>query len=213
MTAAQLRVKWANFPQDRHPPVIGFYSDRPNAGQNRVFSNFYIDAPFSFTIPDECGRAELLAAGRPAVVQLTFAEKGIMLCKAATMCDYNKYDAILTAQYPSLCKSLGRQVGPWDQARWDAVVCSVGVSVVFAKFSQTPVLKEILLATGDAILAETTRNDNIWGIGMNVNHPDVISPRKWKGANVLGWSLMQARKELTAEKRSVVDGVDPNVSS
>ena len=195
-TATELRRMWINFPQSRHPPVIGFYSDRPNAGRNRVFSNFYTDAPFSFTIPTECGRVELLAAGRPAVVQLTFAEKGIMLCKAATMGDYDKYDAILAARYPGVCKALGRQVKPWDQARWDAVVCGVGVSVVLAKFSQTPSLKEILLATGDAILAEATRNDEIWGIGLNVTHSDVASPRKWKGANVLGWSLMQARKEL-----------------
>ena len=75
-------------------------------------------------------------------------------------------------------------------------MCGVGRSVVLAKFAHTPGLKKTLLATGNAILAEATKNDRNWGIGLNLDHPDLASPRKWQGANILGWSLMEARHEL-----------------
>ena len=75
-------------------------------------------------------------------------------------------------------------------------MCGIGRSVVLAKFAHTPGLKKTLLATGNAILAEATRNDRNWGIGLNLDHPDLASPRKWQGANILGWSLMEARHEL-----------------
>ena len=75
-------------------------------------------------------------------------------------------------------------------------MCGIGRSVVLAKFAHTPGLKQTLLATGNAILAEATRNDRNWGIGLNLDHPDLASPRKWQGANILGWSLMEARHEL-----------------
>ena len=116
MCAARLRQLWGGL-SEGHPKVTGFYSDRPNAGEKRVFSNFYTDAPFPFAIPDYCGKAALAAAGRPTLVELTFAEKGIMLCKAAVMGDYYHYDAILASQYPADSKALGRGVAPWDQAR------------------------------------------------------------------------------------------------
>ena len=53
-----------------------------------------------------------------------------MLCKAAAMGDYDAYDRILAAAFPAEAKALGRGVHPWDQARWDALVCGVGASVV-----------------------------------------------------------------------------------
>ena len=59
-------------------------------------------------------------------------------------------------------------------------------------------LKKTLLATGNAILAEATKNDRNWGIGLNLDHPDLASPRKWQGANILGWSLMEAGRRAAA---------------
>ena len=132
----------------------------------------------------------------PNQVELPFAEKGIMLCKAATMGDYAAYDRILRAALPAEAKSLGRGVQPWDQARWDAVVCGVGASVVRAKFAGVPGLAKLLRATGDTLLAEATRNDQVWGVGIDLGDPALANPRRWRGTNVLGWSLMEARSLL-----------------
>tara|TARA_B100000768_G_scaffold160309_1_gene159806 strand:- start:24 stop:668 length:645 start_codon:yes stop_codon:yes gene_type:complete len=176
--------------------VQGFYSDRAKAGELRVLSNFYTHDPYPYAIPAYCGAAALVATGRASRVELPFAEKGIMLCKAATMGDYAAYDRILMAALPTEAKSLGRGVQPWDQARWDAVVCGVGASVVRAKFASVPGLAKLLRATGDTLLAEATRNDQVWGVGVDLGDPALANPRRWRGTNVLGWSLMEARSSL-----------------
>ena len=45
-------------------PTVEFYGH--STGPHRCFSNFFEHAPFDFTVPESCGRAELIAAGRPA---------------------------------------------------------------------------------------------------------------------------------------------------
>merc|ERR1711920_326537 len=57
-------------------------------------------------------------------------------------------------------------------------------------------LREILLRTGDCLIAEATRNDKNWGIGIDMGDDRVNYPRKWKGANMLGLSLLLARSKL-----------------
>lgn len=56
---------------------------------------------------------------------------------------------------------------------------------VFAKFDQNPLVKKLLLATGNALLVEHTKNDNYWGDGGN-----------GKGKNRLGEILMEVRAAL-----------------
>jgi hypothetical protein len=56
--------------------------------------------------------------------------------------------------------------------------------------------QSLLLGTGDAIICEATRSDQIWGMGLNCGDPKVQSISAWRGTNVLGWALMQARDAL-----------------
>ena len=116
MTAAQLLTRWQSSAVAKKK-VVGFYSDKESAGEWRVFSNFSQHAAWQFAIPLCCGRAELARAGRPTTVGITYAERGIMLCKAAAMGDFAMYDEILAASSPASAKQLGRCVSPWDQAR------------------------------------------------------------------------------------------------
>ena len=53
------------------------------------------------------------------------------------------------------------------------------------KFSQNPEIAKELLATGDALLIEHTRNDDYWTDGGDGS-----------GKNKLGLLLMQVREEL-----------------
>jgi len=57
-------------------------------------------------------------------------------------------------------------------------------------------LKEKLLATDDKILVEVNPRDNIWGIGMDEDNPDIYDETKWRGLNLLGKVLMEVRDEL-----------------
>lgn len=63
-------------------------------------------------------------------------------------------------------------------------------------FSQNMELKAFLLSTGDAILAEASPYDGIWGIRMQADAPDIVNPLKWRGQNLLGFALMEVRDEL-----------------
>ena len=65
-----------------------------------------------------------------------------------------------------------------------------------AKFSQNADLKQLLLNTGDAILAECAVKDLIWGIGLSMKDPNRFDMNKWRGENLLGKVLMKVREIL-----------------
>jgi len=45
---------------------------------------------------------------------------------------------------------------------------------------------------------EASPRDRIWGIGMGRDNPSVERPSQWRGHNLLGFALMQARAILAA---------------
>ena len=69
-----------------------------------------------------------------------------------------------------------------------------------AKFSQNNNLKKTLCDTGTRHLAEASRNDQHFGIGIGITHPACLQKNNWKGGNKLGEALMDARKELRKSK-------------
>ena len=68
---------------------------------------------------------------------------------------------------------------------WEEVKDEVMLQALRMKFSQNPEIAKELLATGDAILIEHTRNDDYWADGGDGS-----------GKNKLGLLLMQVREEL-----------------
>ena len=68
---------------------------------------------------------------------------------------------------------------------WEEVKDKVMLQALRMKFSQNPEIGKELLATGDAILIEHTRNDDYWADGGDGS-----------GKNKLGLLLMQVREEL-----------------
>jgi ribA/ribD-fused uncharacterized protein len=71
---------------------------------------------------------------------------------------------------------------------WEAVKDDVMRSVVRAKFTQHPELKQTLLSTGSANIVEHTANDSYWGDGGDGS-----------GRNMLGRILMEVREELRTQ--------------
>jgi ribA/ribD-fused uncharacterized protein len=65
-----------------------------------------------------------------------------------------------------------------------------------AKFTQNEDLGAFLRATGRRVLVEASPRDRIWGIGMGASNPDAQVPARWRGNNLLGFALMDAREAL-----------------
>lgn len=174
--------------------VIAFYSDRQGK-RYREFSNFFSEAPaFEFVLPLFCRRE-----GWPESWPCEFSEKAIMLTKAALMGDREAFDEIGSASSPAACKKLGRGVRNFKQELWEHHLEQTAFEVVYQKFAASRSLREVLLSTGDAVLAEAAPNDQIWGIGMGASDERSKNPAQWLGRNVLGFALMRARASLRKE--------------
>ena len=146
--------------------------------ENGEFSNWY---PRPFVIDD---------------FEYLFVEQYMMAQKARLFHDSKRYTQILRAQTPRQCKDLGKQVTPFDPAAWDAVKYEVVKTGNRAKYEQNPDLLTKLLATGNSILAEASKKDDIWGIAMKADIAAVTDPKQWPGQNLLGKLLMELREEL-----------------
>lgn len=96
-------------------------------------------------------------------------------------------------------KALGREVKGFDDEVWTANREQIVYKGLKAKFSDNEELKDKLLRTGDAILAECAVNDRVWGIGLSMKDPNRFDMDKWRGLSLLGKLLMRVREELRSE--------------
>jgi ribA/ribD-fused uncharacterized protein len=69
-----------------------------------------------------------------------------------------------------------------------------------AKFGQHDDLRAFLLGTGSRVLVEASPGDRIWGIGLTEADPRAADPRSWRGLNLLGFALMEARAQLRDQR-------------
>jgi len=183
--------------------VLGFYGH--GAGNPyREFSNFYQSGEsFSFELPSFAQAAEF-----PSAIDCEFSEKAIMLTKAALMQDLTTFGQIAGSTSPAECKALGRQVQNFDDALWTKHLPDIAFEVLRQKFEASDSLQKLLLSTGDVIIAEATRNDRIWGIGIDVGDTRVQDPSKWLGRNVLGQGLMDVRGYFRSQLKAGNDDED-----
>ena len=121
------------------------------------------------------------------------AEQYMMAMKAELFGDEEVKRQIMEAQSPKQYKSLGRKVSNFDDAVWKQNRFEIVKQGNIAKFSQNPDLKAFLLKTGDSVLVEASPYDGIWGVRLSRNDPMIQDPNNWKGLNLLGFALMEAR--------------------
>ena len=129
-------------------------------------------------------------------VSYNCGEQWMMACKARMFGDDDVLARIMATPNPRSQKALGRTVRNFDDATWKATARDVVYVGLLAKFDQNPVLRAHLLATGTDMLVEASPHDTLWGIGLDMNHPDVTNPEKWRGQNWLGDVLMAVRNTL-----------------
>ena len=195
MTPASLKQLWCSFGKAQKS-VVYFNSAKPpyHPLASTTFSTSYRHRPVTFEIPENCGADRLKASGRSTTVTFTFAHKAIMLCKASLFGDYDTFDLMLKSTNRSHAQQLGRRVSPFDQTVWDKMICSITRATMLAKAKEVKLFRDYLLATGDAVLANVLQFDFVWGVGLpDANSSIVNFPGSWRGLNVLGWALMEAR--------------------
>lgn len=93
------------------------------------------------------------------------AEQFMMYCKAGRFHDSKTQREVMATRDPKEQKRLARLTAGFDAASWDEIKSEVVVAGNLAKFEQNSKLKDILLQTGDRILAEAASLDRVWGIG------------------------------------------------
>ena len=156
-------------------PVICFHN--ANEG-NGYLSNWY---PSVFTVNG---------------VTFSSMEQYMMYHKALFFGDEKVATQILATNNVAEIKALGRLVPGYDENLWSGVRQIVVYEGPLAKFSQDPKLKEQLMSTGNAFLAECAVKDRIWGIGLSMHDPNRFNRAKWRGQNLLGYALMMTRERL-----------------
>ena len=147
--------------------------------KNEEFSNWY---PCEFTIEG---------------IKYFCVEQYMMAKKAILFGDITIYQQIMKSSDPGECKDLGKLVRNFDSKVWDKSKYEIVYNGNYAKFTQNPDLMAKLVATGDAILAEASPLDKVWGIGISGDDSRAKRPDLWNGKNLLGKILMEIRNHKT----------------
>lgn len=99
--------------------------------------------------------------------------------------DPARFTAICRHADPDAAKGFAREHRAAWRPDWDLVKVAVMQGALRAKFGQSALLTQELLATGDAALEEASPYDAFWGTGPSGN-----------GENRLGRLVMELRAEL-----------------
>ena len=126
-------------------------------------------------------------------------EQYMMHQKAVTFGDMETAEAILSTDNVGKIKALGRSVRNYDDTLWNGIRQIVVYKGLLEKFRQNPDLKRLLLSTASHILAKCAMPDKIWGIGLSMHDEYRLEPDLWEGQNLLGFTLMMVREQLSRE--------------
>jgi ribA/ribD-fused uncharacterized protein len=124
------------------------------------------------------------------------AEHWMMAGKARLFGDAEAERRILAAGHPSEAKKAGRLVRGFDEAIWERERFRIVVEGSVHKFTTHADLRAFLLGTGSRVLVEASPVDRVWGIGLAADDEAAMHPERWRGPNLLGFALMEARERI-----------------
>lgn len=123
-------------------------------------------------------------------------EKYMMYNKALLFDDKDIANEILNNNQPKAIKELGRKVKNFNDELWDKMKYKIVFTGNYYKFSQNTDLRNFLLSTKNKVLVEASPYDKVWGIKIKYDDENIENPFCWKGKNLLGFALMEARDEI-----------------
>ena len=127
-------------------------------------------------------------------VVFSCTEQYMMAKKALLFKDQPSYNKIIAENDPKKMKALGRKVKNFHPDTWAKDRYSIVLCANMLKFGYDTDLLDILRSTGDAVIAEASPYDKIWGIG--VRKKKGLTESGWKGLNLLGKALEEVRDSI-----------------
>lgn len=155
--------------------VIGFHNPEEEYG---FLSNWYL--------------SEFCLGG----ITFSSMEQYMMYQKAVLFNDMKIAGKILETSDVAEIKALGRAVAQYVESVWAGRRQIIVYRGLTEKFRQNPDLRNRLVATGEAVLAECAVKDRIWGIGLSMKDRRRFDMSEWQGQNLLGYALMEVRSEI-----------------
>lgn len=129
-------------------------------------------------------------------VRYATAEHWMMAEKARLFGDAEAEAAVLAARTPAQAKKAGRLVRDFEESAWERERFGIVTRGSVHKFGADEALRAFLLGTGSRVLVEASPLDRVWGIGLAADDPRATDPERWRGGNLLGFALMEARERL-----------------
>ncbi|CAL9411545.1 NADAR family protein [Streptomyces sp. enrichment culture] len=173
------------------------------AGERVKYLHFWGHRP----LPDGRVGASCLSQWWPSPftvdgVEYATAEHWMMAAKARLFDDTEGERRVLAAEHPSEAKKAGRLVRGFDEEIWRRERFGIVVEGSVHKFAAHGELRSFLLNTGDRVLVEASPVDRVWGIGLAADAEAANDPNRWRGPNLLGFALMEARRRLRETARA-----------
>ncbi|MFJ2907487.1 NADAR family protein [Streptomyces sp. NPDC091279] len=129
-------------------------------------------------------------------VEYATAEHWMMAAKARLFADPEAERRVLAAAHPAEAKKAGRLVRGFDDAVWARERYGIVVEGNVHKFAADEEVRAFLVNTGERVLVEASPVDRVWGIGLAADDAAAREPERWRGPNLLGFALMEARARL-----------------
>ncbi len=99
----------------------------------------------------------------------------IQATKASMLRDDTTLKKIMSSKCTGEMKVLGAKVNNFNEVVWENSVTNVANKMHHAKFEQNPCLADYLLATGYNELVEASPIDSLWGIGISMFDPMILT--------------------------------------
>ena len=105
-------------------------------------------------------------------------EQRLQCMKVVLFDDDKTHAKIMRESNPYKIMKLGSKIKGFNTKKWDSVKKSIAYSAIFTKFSQNLPLRNLLLSTGESIIAERSI-DPFWGTGLHLHHKNALDKCYW----------------------------------
>jgi ribA/ribD-fused uncharacterized protein len=104
--------------------------------------------------------------------------------------------ALVKAKSQDAITKLNKSIKGFDQDKWDEHKNKIVEDANYFKFSQNPILEELLKRSDDALIVYANPDDADLGIGMTSLQASNVDPTSYIGQNVLGKAIMRVRSRI-----------------
>jgi len=122
-------------------------------------------------------------------------EQYIQWSKAVLFGCNTKATDILKASTPAHMKKIGSSLPNFSASLWKSKIPDIADTCLQNKFEQNRDLRQYLVNTGNKKLYEAAPRDPLWGIGLGMYDPHLLSKEKEWGSNMMGTALVKVRRK------------------